>query len=89
MYTIKTTSRIDKIFLKLCKKNPKQIGIITQKVEEIVKNPYRYKNLRAPLSHLRRVHMDKSFILVFSVDETSKTVILEDYAHHDNIYKTK
>jgi mRNA-degrading endonuclease RelE of RelBE toxin-antitoxin system len=38
------------------------------------------------MNHLKRVHIDKQFILVFSIDEKSKTVILEDYNHHDNIY---
>jgi YafQ family addiction module toxin component len=89
MYTIKTSSRIDKIFLKLCKKNPKQMEIISKKVEEIVKNPQRYKNLRAPMEVCKGVHIDTHFVLVFSIDEKSKTVILEDYGHHDNIYKTK
>jgi hypothetical protein len=26
------------------------------------------------------------FVLVFYIDEESKSVILENYAHHDNIY---
>lgn len=89
MYTIKTSSRIDKIFLKLGKKNPKQMEIIGKKIEGIVKNPQRYKNLRTPMEMYKRVHIDSHFVLMFSVDEKSKTVILEDYDHHDNIYKTK
>lgn len=35
----------------------------------------------------KRVRVDKHFVLTFSVDEDSKTVTLEDYDHHDNIYK--
>jgi mRNA-degrading endonuclease RelE of RelBE toxin-antitoxin system len=38
---------------------------------------------------MRRVHIDKSFVLVFSIDETEKTVIIEDYDHHDKIYKKR
>ena len=60
--------------------------IIEKKVEEIIQNPHHYKNLRAPLQHWKRVHIDRSFVLVFSVDETTKTIIFEDYDHHDNIY---
>lgn len=33
----------------------------------------------------KRVHIDKHF--VFSVDEDCKTVTLEDFDHHNNIYK--
>ncbi len=76
----------EKILQKLTKKNPKQVMIIEKKVEEIIQNPRHYKNLRAPLQHLKRVHIDRSFVLVFSVDETTKTIIFEDYDHHDNIY---
>jgi len=31
--------------------------------------------------------VDKHFVLTFSVDEKTKTVIFEDYEHHDNIYQ--
>ena len=87
MYDIKTTSHIDRIFVKLSKKNPKQMIIIDKKVEEIIQNPHRYKNLRYPLNMWKRVHIYKHFVLTFSVDENNKTVTLEDFDHHDNIYK--
>ncbi len=38
------------------------------------------------MQHLRRVHVDKSFVLTYSVDEKNKVVIIEDYDHHDKIY---
>ena len=87
MYNIGTSKDIDKIFLRLSKKNPKQMKIIDKKVEEIVKDPHRYKNLRAPLNKWKRVHIDKHFVLAFSIDEETKTVILEVYEHHDKVYK--
>lgn len=87
MYSIGTKSRIDNIFSKLSKKNPKQMKIISKKVEEIIKNPYRYKNLRVPLNNWRRVYIDNHFVLTFSIDEKNKMVILEDYDHHDKIYR--
>jgi YafQ family addiction module toxin component len=72
---------------KLAKKNKKQYEIIMKKAEEVIKSPHRYKNLRAPLQHWKRVHIDKHFVLTFSIDENTKKVILEDFDHHDNIYK--
>jgi YafQ family addiction module toxin component len=86
MYRIKISPKLDEIIQKLEKKNRKQVEIILKKAGEIAENPKRYKNLRAPLNHLKRVHVDKHFVLVFSVDEKSKSVTLEDYDHHDNIY---
>jgi len=87
MYSYELRKSVEKIFFKLSKKNPKQLDIIEKKIQEVRKNPYHYKNLRKPLQHLKRVHIDKSFVLAFSVDEKNKNVIFEDYDHHDNIYK--
>jgi len=87
MYDYKLRKSVETIFFKMAKKKPRQLGIIFKKIEEIRANPHRYKNLRSPLQYLRRVHIDKSFVLVFSIDETKKTVIIEDYDHHDNIYQ--
>ena len=87
MYKIEFRKSVEKMFLKLAKKNQLQLEIILNKIEEIRIDPSHYKNLRRPLQHLKRVHVDKSFVLVFSVDESKKTVIIEDYDHHDTIYK--
>ena len=87
MYTLKIKPDLEKTFKKLAKKNSKQVEIILKKIDEILSNPHRYKNLRAPLNDWKRVHVDKHFVLTFSVDEDSKTVTLEDHDHHDNIYK--
>ena len=87
MYTLKTRDHVEKLFSKISKKNPKQLTIIYKKLEQIVTNPYQYKPLRAPLQYKRRVHIDKSFVLLFSIDESTKSVIVEDYEHHDNAYK--
>ena len=86
MYVLQISPDLDKVFSKLVKRNRKQYEIIMKKVEEILQNPQHYKNLRAPLQHLKRVHIDKHFVLVFSVDENTKVITLEDYDHHDNVY---
>lgn len=86
MYSVSNRPKIDKIFEKLAKKNPKQLKIIAKKLEEILDNPYRFKPLSNVMKGQRRVHIDKSFVLVYSIDEQNKTVILEDYDHHDRIY---
>lgn len=87
MYSVSVTPELDTILFQLQKRNKKQYEIIMRKVQEILENPHRYKNLRTPKSHLKRVHIDKHFVLLFSIDEESKTVILVDYNHHDFIYK--
>lgn len=87
MYKLIVRKSVETIFLKLIKKNPKQMEIVDKKIKEIRQNPQHYKNLRKPLQHLKRVHIDKSFVMVFSIDESKKRVVIEDYDHHDNIYK--
>ena len=87
VYKIKMLERCERDYKKLVKKNRKQYEIIMNKAEEIVINPQHYKNLRAPLQHLKEVHIDKHFVLTFSVNENSKTVTLEDFDHHTKIFK--
>ena len=86
MYSLDIKPELDKKLAKLYKKNRKQYDIIINKAEEIVQNPQHYKNLRAPLQHLKEVHIDKHFVLTFSVDKNAKIVTLEDFEHHDKIF---
>ena len=71
MYSLEIKPELDRKLAKLFKKNKKQY----------------YKNLRAPLQYLKEVHIDKHFVLTFSVDENKKSVTLEDYNHHTKIFK--
>jgi len=87
MYDLYIKPAVDKIFLKLAKKDSKQLGIIRKKLAEVCENPHRYKNLRAPLNAWREVHIDSHFVLAFSVDEKLKRVEVEYYDHHDKIFK--
>ena len=86
MYSLEVRESVDRIFSKLADKNPKQMQIIDKKMKQVLENPHHFKPLRAPMQHLRRVHIDKSFVLTYSVDEKNEIVIIEDYDHHDNIY---
>ena len=87
MYDYELRKSVEKSLFKLAKRNPKQMGIIESKINEIVVEPHHYKSLHSPMQHLYRVHIDKSFVIVFSIDEAKKIVIIEKYGHHDNIYE--
>ncbi|MBI3190576.1 hypothetical protein HYZ41_02640 [archaeon] len=67
-----------KLFKKMEKKERQKLDIINKKVKEILEDPYRYKPLKAPMQHMYRVHIGSSFVLIFSINEKKKTVILED-----------
>ena len=87
MYSYELRKSVEKVLFKLAKKNQKQLLIIEAKIQEIRQNPQHYKNLRSPLQHLKSVHIDKSFVLLFSVGEHLKKITFEEFDHHDRIYK--
>ena len=60
--------------------------IITKKVEEILNNPYHFKPLRGDMHGTRRVHIDKSFVLIYEIDDVNKIITILDYEHHDKVY---
>lgn len=86
MYEIEIRERLDRTFKKLAKKDAKQMEAVAKKIGEIAQDPHAYKPLRFPLAGKRRVHIG-SFVLLFSIDEARKTVVLEDYEHHDRVYR--
>ena len=87
MYSLDVKPELDKIFKKLMKRDWKRYEIVMKKAEEIIENPQHYKNLKAPLNHLKEVHIDSHFVLTFSVDEKFKIVTLIDFYHHEKIFK--
>ena len=87
VYRLEIREHLYTIFKKLSRRDRKKLEIINKKISEILENPYHYKTLRAPLQNKRRVHIDKSFVLIYSIDEKKEAVIIEEYEHHDNVYK--
>ena len=67
-----TKLHVDKIFLKLSKKDPKQFKIIYKKIEQILIDPYHFKPLRGDMFGARRVQVGNSFVLVYDIDEKKK-----------------
>lgn len=47
----------------------------------------RYKNLRYGLKEYKRIHLHKSFVLVFHVDKNNRIVTFVKLKHHDQAYK--
>lgn len=72
---------------KLCKKNPVLEKAIKNKMREILKNPQHYKPLKYDLAGERRVHIMKSFVLKFEIEETGRIVRFISFTHHDEAYR--
>jgi YafQ family addiction module toxin component len=85
-YTVDISDQLDKQFTKLRKKDKKQLEVIDKKIQEIVKNPYHFKPLRGDMHGARRVHIGKSYVLIFEIDEKQRILRLLDFNHHDVIY---
>jgi len=88
MYSLEIKEEVDRIFKKLSKKNLKQMSMIDRKIKEIRENPrHIYKFLQKPLQSFNRVHIDKSFVLIFKIEHEKETVVIYYYDHHNNVYK--
>ncbi|MFP4118378.1 MAG: type II toxin-antitoxin system RelE family toxin [Candidatus Woesearchaeota archaeon] len=87
MYSLEIKPDMDKILTKIKKRNPKELEIIFKKVDQILENPYHFKPLKNEYHGTRRVHVNKSFVLIYEIDDEKQKIILLDYDHHDNIYE--
>jgi len=86
LYALEIQEEVSKMFRKLLKKDRTQLEAINKKIEQILSDPLQFKPLKHPLEGLRRVHIG-SFVLIYEVLETSKTVRVLKYSHHDEAYR--
>jgi len=86
-YSLEVREHLDRLFRKLAKKDPVAHEAVERKTLKILEAPYAFKPLHSPMQWKRHVHIMGSFVLVYSVDEARKTVVLEDYGHHDKIFR--
>lgn len=87
MYNIEIKPSCQRDIERLCKRNPVLRGALEKKMNEIVENPQHYKPLKHDLAGERRVHIMKSFVLKFMIEEATKTVVFIFFGHHDNAYR--
>jgi YafQ family addiction module toxin component len=85
-YFLDVSDEADRKFKKLGKKYPLQLEIINKKIVQILENPQHFKPLKGDMHGARRVHIDRSFVLTFEINEKEKIVRILDYDHHDRIY---
>lgn len=87
MFVAEFSKELTSKMAKIQKKNKVMFEAVIKKIREIRENPERYKPLRYDLKGYRRVHVMRSFVLVFKVDHANNKVVFEDFDHHDNIYE--
>ena len=88
MYEIQLSFDLEKILVKIKRKDKKLFRTIKKKMLQIVtSNPQHYKNLRYGMKEFKRVHVNSSFVLIFKINEQQRTIHFETLKHHDKIYK--
>jgi len=87
MYSVEFSKELERKLAKIQKKNKRQFEILLKKVREIKENPEHYKPLRYDLKNFKRVHVGKSFVLIYEI--IGDKVVFLDIDHHDVIYRKK
>jgi len=86
-YIMEVTPSCERSIEKACKKNPVLRDALRNKMGEVLENPSRYKPLRHDMAGERRVHILKSFVLKFEIDEGRNIVNFLSFEHHDEAYR--
>jgi len=83
----KTSKHLDRVILKLQKKDKKLYENFLNKMQEVLtsSNIEHYKNLKYGLKEYKRVHIG-SFVLSFKYDKEKDLIYFSDFEHHDKIY---
>jgi mRNA-degrading endonuclease RelE of RelBE toxin-antitoxin system len=76
---------------KIQKKHKPLYEAVLKKIDEIVSRDNNtidfYKNLKHDLNDSKRVHLLKSYVLMFSVNKKEKHILFQKISHHDEAYK--
>ena len=85
------SDEVEEALVKIGKKDKTKSEIILKKIEEIVQRNQTtieyYKNLRNELSDYKRVHVAKSFVIMFKVYKKENFILFDKIKHHDDAYK--
>ncbi len=88
MREFEISPELDKILIKLSKKDKGTYEAVMKKIEEVVASAEveHYKNLRYDFKELKRVHVGH-FVLVFSYDPSKEFIYFVDFNPHDVAYR--
>lgn len=88
-----TSDELEETLKKLYKKDRQMCEAIMNKIDEAASRDHLtidfYKNMRYELKEYKRVHIMKSFVLLFKVYKEKNFLLFDRFGHHDEIYKRK
>ena len=91
MFDFDISYELKLVIRKLSKKDRIKVEILNKKIKEIIGNDLssidRYKNCRYDLKDYKRVHLDKSFVLLFKVYKEKNMIYFWQLKHHDEAYR--
>ena len=88
MYNFDVSENLEKILIKLAKKDKDLYNKVLKKIDEIInfEDINHYKNLRYNMKNSKRVQIGH-FVLIFQYKKEENLILFDDYDHHDNVYK--
>ena len=90
MFDFDISDELKLLIRKLSKKDRKRIVILNKKIKEVINNDHkaidRYKNCKYDLKDYKRVHIDKSFVLLFKVTKEKNHILFIKLGHHEDIF---
>jgi len=91
MFEFDISDELKVLIRKISKKDPVRAVILNKKIKEVISNDSasidRYKNCRHDIKEYKRVHIDKSFVLLFKVFKEKNMIYFWKLKHHDDAYK--
>lgn len=89
MYNLQYSSECAEKVKKASKENAGLHKTIENTLREIIKDPYKFKQMPAPLQKQRMAHIGNSFILTYFVDTKTNTIKLVTFENYENIFVRK
>ena len=91
MFEFDISDELKVLIRKLSKRDKTRAEALNKKIKEAINNDSnsidRYKNCRYDLKEYKRVHIDKSFVLLFKVYKEKNMIYFWKLEHHDEAYK--
>ncbi|MEA2036981.1 MAG: addiction module toxin RelE [Nanoarchaeota archaeon] len=91
MFNFDISDELKILIRKLSKKDKIKTVTLNKKIREIITNDAdsidKYKNCKYDLKEYKRVHISKSFVLLFKVYKEKNIVYFWKLMHHDDAYK--
>lgn len=91
MFSFDISEELKTLIGRLIKKDRRRSEILQNKMEEIINSNSttidHYPNCRYSLKQYKHVHIDKSFVLLFSVDKSRNHIYFYRLGHHDDLFK--